>query len=77
MSLIDRIETAMMDDDSDREKNSARLIELYEQADTEGRAILDDALMHLCGWRMETLLGAEEWSEGKADEADADTDAAS
>lgn len=51
--MIDEIMQAMMTDDTNA---SARLIVAYEGADTAGKVIIDNVLIDVCGFGMQTLI---------------------
>lgn len=53
MTLIEHIQMAMLGVDSD---DSEQLAQLYRSAPPEGRKLLDEAFICLCGWNLQTLL---------------------
>lgn len=59
-NLIESIYFAMDGDDEDRDKQSAKLVAVYEEATPNGRQLLNEAFTCLCGWTLATLLGVEE-----------------
>jgi hypothetical protein len=52
LPIIPEMFTLMCEDDEDQ---SDRLLELYDQADEKGKALLDDALTCICGYNMRSL----------------------
>jgi predicted transcriptional regulator len=56
MSLVSQIQRQMESDDTD---DSDRLEVLYENADEKGKALLDDALICLCGYSFKSLKEME------------------
>lgn len=65
-TLIGRIQNAMLTDDADQ---SERLATLYANASAEGKQLLDDALICICGYSIPTLL-----QQGQNDELHLATD---
>ncbi len=57
-TLIDRTEAQMFADDEDRSKESMKLRDLYELSSPAERQVLDDALVHTCGYSLEAVLGS-------------------
>ena len=55
-TLIDRVQTEMQSDDEDREKQSAILLSVYEQADKKTKEAINEVFICLCGWSLDTLL---------------------
>jgi hypothetical protein len=55
-NLIESIVEAIESDDANREKQSARLVALYENSTTEMKAAIDCAFVALCGWSVATLI---------------------
>lgn len=53
MTLIERIYEEMLSDDED---DSDRLKALYEQATPDQKKVLDDALICICGYSLQTLI---------------------
>ena len=64
---LDIISTIRSEMESDDDNESVRLLGLYEAADDNERAILDAALVALCGWTMENII---ETTDGKVGEDD-------
>jgi hypothetical protein len=56
MTLIDRIEASMQDDDEDREKQSEYLRDVYEKGGPNIQAALNEAFISLCGWSLGTPI---------------------
>lgn len=52
MSLIAKIQRAMVSDDDDQ---SERLLNTYLEADDAGKSLIDDFMICLCGWSMKTM----------------------
>jgi len=52
-NLIDIIENQMTSDDSNREKQSAYLLEAYEESTDQSG--IDKFLIALCGWSLDTI----------------------
>jgi hypothetical protein len=53
--IIDKIHECMDSDEDRRSKYSDELMDLYEGADDHGKALIDWALIHLCGYMLPTL----------------------
>lgn len=62
-TLIDWIESQMLADDEDRRKESTKLRDLYELSSPAERRVLDDALIHICGYSFQTALGSSSEDE--------------
>lgn len=56
MSLSNRIRNELL---SDSEDDSQQLTNLYREAPTEGRELMDMAFIALCGWSLTTMLDEE------------------
>ena len=56
MTLIDRIEEAMLSDDEDRAKQSSLLLDTYQNASPQVQAVINECLIYICGWSIESLL---------------------
>jgi hypothetical protein len=56
VSLILRVQTALLSDDEDQ---SDRLSKAYDEADIAGKAVLDDAFAALCGYTLGHLIEAQ------------------
>lgn len=56
MNIIDWIEHEMAIDDEDRHDQSRRLLDLYASAGAAEKRAIDDALICLCGWSMESAI---------------------
>ena len=56
MNLIDKIEEQMRTDDADRDKQSEELKTQYENASESEKKAIDDALISICGWSLETII---------------------
>jgi hypothetical protein len=54
--LIDWIEEQMASDDEPRERQSAKLADVYEEASPEARAAIDRAFTALCGYQLSTAI---------------------
>jgi hypothetical protein len=65
MNIIERIREAMDDDDDNLDKQSAILLRDYDAADAAGKQLLDDALVCICGWSLETLRANKQIRIGK------------
>lgn len=57
MNLIEAIQEAIREDDADTEKQSEILENLYNQSSDLEKQAIDDAVICLSGWSLETLLG--------------------
>ena len=55
-SLIDLIFEQMETDDCNRQKQSALLLKLYDNATKDQLVFLDEVLICLCGYSMDTLI---------------------
>lgn len=55
-NLIGTIFQEILSDDADQEEQSEKLYDLYEAQDEKGQKLIDDALICICGWGMESLL---------------------
>ena len=55
MNLIELILSEMQDDDADTEDQSQRLEQVYDEADQTGKKAIDDTLICLCGYSMDSL----------------------
>jgi len=64
LNLIHRIMNEMFSDDGD---DSDRLAALYVNANDQEKAILDNAFMCLCGWKLETLITPTEVTDLQAE----------
>lgn len=70
VNVIERVEAAMRSDDEDTEDQSERLVEAYQRATPEARAVVDEIFACLCGWELKTILAGrddndgENWEEG-------------
>jgi len=62
MNLMERIQEQIRTDDEDTEKQSSKLMDIYAATDEKGRALIDDVMMTLCGWRLATLIDPP-WEE--------------
>lgn len=56
MNLIEIIYDQMITDDYNTSKSSHRILETYDNADSETKDIIDDILISLCGYSMPTLI---------------------
>lgn len=56
MNLIDTIQAEIFKDDADTGKQSELFEALYLQASESEKRAIDDAMICLCGWSLETLL---------------------
>jgi hypothetical protein len=57
LSLVARVFKLMAGDDTD---DSARIEAAYLRADADGKKLLDDVFISLCGYSLATLLGPSE-----------------
>jgi len=56
MSLIENIQSAMLSDDEDPDYQSTLLTGIYEDATTDQKAKLDEAMICVCGWSLDSLI---------------------
>ena len=59
------IPTIFAEIESDGENESEELLAYYIRCTAKERAVVDNVLMYLCGWTLETLLGKCGISIGK------------
>lgn len=55
-NLIEKIESFMLSDDNDRDKNSDRIKTAFENSDKETQEVIDGIFMSLCGWKLSTII---------------------
>ena len=53
MTLIQSIQSAIFDDDTD---DSDKIIDAYEHLDPRSKEAVDDIFISLCGWSLTTLI---------------------
>lgn len=56
MTLIDRIEEALLDGDGDREYDSERIIAAYQACNADAQEAINVIFILLCGWQLATLI---------------------
>jgi hypothetical protein len=56
VNIIEKIRAAMDDDDDNLDKQSEILLADYAAADDTGKALIDAALVCVCGWSLKTLI---------------------
>src|SRR5262245_23564118 len=54
--VIDQIEELMQSDDDDREEQSELLVSIYDEADENGKKLIDRVIICLCGYSLKTLM---------------------
>lgn len=54
--LFIKFQDALNTDDEPMNKKGNRLINTYNGADNNGKKIIDDIFITLCGWSLETLI---------------------
>jgi hypothetical protein len=62
MTLVELIQNRIQTDDSDE---SSQLRELYQRTSARKRAAIDNAFIHLCGWRLQTLIEETDRQSGR------------
>ena len=62
MNYLELIAREMQTDDSNWDDQSRRLKRLYDEATPEGKRVINDALICVCGWSMTSLT--EKLNEG-------------
>lgn len=55
-TVLDLIKDEMDSDTDSYQRESGYLLKGYKEADEAGRKAIDDALIAICGWSMETLI---------------------
>lgn len=55
-NILERILGLMQSDDDNTKRQSTRLKNLYENADKDGKELLDNALLCICGYTLKTLI---------------------
>lgn len=56
MNILELILNEMITDDEDSKHQSDMLVEHYNKLDEPYQRAIDDALICVCGWSMETLI---------------------
>lgn len=56
LTIVQQVQEAIFTDDTD---DSERIIQAYEEATAEQRAVVDDIFISLCGYRLATFI--ERW----------------
>lgn len=65
--LIEFIYEQMTNDSDGDQKQAERLVRLYRDAGKVGQWHLDECMMCLCGWTMETLIHQLQLENSKTD----------
>lgn len=60
-------DTAVQTDDEPFEKRDRQILRIWNNANKEQRAIIDDVLITLCGWSFDTLRKMSQEKEGQCD----------
>jgi hypothetical protein len=62
-TILERIQRLMETDDESPEKQSERLVHLYEASSDAQKQALDEALVCICGYGLGTLIRGEDEAE--------------
>lgn len=68
--ISDQVAEAISTDDDNPRRNTERIIDAYEGASKEQRALVDDIFTSLCGWSLETLIMRAKGTDDEAEDAE-------
>jgi hypothetical protein len=60
-NLIDRIVDAINNDDVSSDKKEIYITDFYNELNSDKKAVVDELMMDLTGWRLETLINNENY----------------
>jgi hypothetical protein len=60
-NLIDRIVDAINNDDVSSDKKEIYITDFYNELNSDKKAVVDELMMDLTGWKLETLINNENY----------------